>query len=214
MKKTIAALAVAAVVLGGVGFVAASQTASAEEATVQTASDTVRPLGPITEVLDELVADGTITADQAQAITDALASRLPAGPRMGERPGAGPMQEGLESVADALGMTTDEVRTALVGGESIADLAEAQGIDVDTLVATLTAEAQSHLTQAVADGRISQERADEISQTIAERIDAMVNGEMPHPFMDGRQGVRGDRMGGEHRPGGPMGGGFGPGAGA
>src|SRR3546814_8202361 len=67
------------------------------------ASDAERS-GWVEDALEPLVADGTITADQADAVEDALQDARP------ERRGPGP---GLEAAAEALGMTDDELRDAL-----------------------------------------------------------------------------------------------------
>lgn len=203
MKKALTVLAIAAVVLGGFGFIATSQSASAQEAT----TDTVRPLGPIDGVLDQLVDDGTINADQAQAIRDALVAEAPFGPR-GFRGHGGP---GLDVVAGTLGMTTDELLAALQDGQTIAEIA---GEQLPEVTAALQAQAEERIDQALADGRIDAGQAADAKANAAERIDAMVNGDLPcgdGPHADGFGGrMRGGHMGGGFGPGG---GGFGPGAG-
>ncbi len=71
---------------------------------------------------------------------------------------------GLDEAAAALGMTTDELRTALAGGQSIADVAKAKGVDLakvtDALVAAYTKHEQDEVTagsetQAEADKEIA-----------------------------------------------------------
>jgi hypothetical protein len=106
---------------------------------------------------------------------------------------------GLEIAADALGMTESELLSALQDGQSIADVAEEQGVDVQEVVDALVAAATERLDEAVEEGRVDEERADEIKADLPERIAAMVE----------REGFRG-RWG--RGPGGlGPGGGMGPG---
>lgn len=143
----------------------------------------------ITEALAGLVEDGTITEDQASAVAEELAASMPmrgGPPGAGQRgggPGGGSLHRGgphgmlmegarlaLETAAETLGMDGGALRAALRDGSSLADLAEQQGVAVDDVVAALVDEAEEHLAQAVADGRITQERADEIAATLSERL--------------------------------------------
>ncbi|MFZ5904800.1 MAG: hypothetical protein ACOYZ8_14735 [Chloroflexota bacterium] len=70
----------------------------------------------------------------------------------------------LAAAAEALGMTTDELSAALQEGQTLEDLAEAAGVDIaDVQAAVSAARAESmraRIEQALADGTISQEKAD------------------------------------------------------
>jgi hypothetical protein len=138
----------------------------------------------IRDALADLVADGTITEDQADAVaaalddSDALRPGLPGGPF---GPGGRAMVPlDLDAAADALGMTTDELWDALsADGATLADIAEDQGVDSDTLVDALVAAAEERLEQAVTDGRLTQEQADELMETVPERVAAAIEREFP-----------------------------------
>lgn len=65
-------------------------------------------------------------------------------------------------VAEALGMTTEELETALAGGQSLSDLMTAQGIDADTLQTNVQAAYEAAVARAVADGVITQAQADAV----------------------------------------------------
>jgi len=104
----------------------------------------------------------------------------------GDRPfmdGRGPgghgmmLGEGLETAADALGVTESELLSALEDGQSIADVAEQRGGDVQEVVDTLVAAATERLDQAVEDGRVDEDRAEEIKAALPDRIAAMVERE-------------------------------------
>ena len=73
-------------------------------------------------------------------------------------------EAGLEAAAAALGMTVDELRTQLWAGESLADLADEAGVDLqvvqDAVTAANEAATRDAIAQAVDDGTITQAHAD------------------------------------------------------
>jgi hypothetical protein len=85
----------------------------------------------------------------------------------------------LATVAEALGMTPDEVREALQGGQTIAELADSKGVEVQTVIDAIVDDIEEHLAQAVEDGRLTQAEADEKAANAEERATALVNGELP-----------------------------------
>lgn len=161
-----------------------SSTDTTDDSATVTATDETPAAAPdrgarIRETLQALVDDGTITAEQADAVAEHLAEQMPRGGR-GHAGGRG--FDGTV-VADALGVTVDELRAALQDGQSIADVAAAEGVDVQVVVDALVAEARSRIADAVADGRITQEEADarlaDLEAAITERVEtagAMMGG--------------------------------------
>lgn len=127
----------------------------------------------LADSLSKLVTAGTITQAQADSITAALEANRPAGmpddgmggpgmgrhhgkggPGMGGEGKGGPGMgrgrgAGLEAAATALGITADELRTELQSGKSIADVATAQGVNVQTVIDALVAEAKTRITDMV-----------------------------------------------------------------
>lgn len=69
--------------------------------------------------------------------------------------------EGLRTAAEALGMTVDELRTELEAGKSIAQVAEDQDVDVQTVIDALVADAT--------------ERLEELQASLPERMTELVN---------------------------------------
>lgn len=63
-------------------------------------------------------------------------------------------------IAEALGMTVDELQAARAGGKSVADLAKEKGIKVDDLTNKMLNAKKSQLEQLVKDGKITQEQLD------------------------------------------------------
>jgi hypothetical protein len=139
--------------------------------------------------LQPLVDDGTITADQLDAVVDALEAAGPpmGGHGFGHGPGRG---ANLDAAAEAIGITTDELGQALRDGSSIADVAAEHGVDVQVVIDAMVADLQDHLADEVASGEHTQEEADAILADATERITAMVNGELPAGPPEGHFGGR------------------------
>jgi hypothetical protein len=132
------------------------------------------------ETLQPLVDDGTITQAQADAVIAALEAARPEGGR-GMGPGGPGMGHGrgghgLEAAATALGITADELRTAIEGGQTIAEVATEKGVDVQTVIDAMVAELKAHLDAEVAAGEHTQEEADAKLADAVERITEHVNG--------------------------------------
>ena len=108
----------------------------------------------------------------AASVTTAYAQDdTPATPPAGQ-PGDRPDRGGkrgmgeteLAAAAKVLGMTADEVSAALAEGKTLADLAATAGVDVqdvkDAISAVHAEEMRANIAAAVADGSMSQEKAD------------------------------------------------------
>lgn len=146
------------------------------------------------DALAPLVENGTITRTQADAVVGALEEARPVKGRLG--PGRGGFRFGiarnLDIAAEAMGITAEELRTALREGNSLADVARDNGVEPEAVVNALAAHLKDHLDAAVAAGRLTQEQADGKLSGATDRIRAMVNGELP---LKARRG--------HHRFGGP-----------
>ena len=104
----------------------------------------------------------------------------------------------LVTVAKTLNMTEAELKAELVAGKSIADVAKAQNVDIDTVIAALTTEFTAHLAEEVTSGKHTQAEADAKLAEFKTRVTTMVNtAGLP-------QGKRGP--GGHEGKGGPRGG--------
>lgn len=87
---------------------------------------------------------------------------------------AGAGAGGLDVAAVALGLSQDELRAALADGDSLADVAGQQDVAVEDLVDALVAAAQEHMQEAVDQGRLTQEQADEMIDVMKDRMDEHV----------------------------------------
>lgn len=79
----------------------------------------------------------------------------------------------LGTVAEVLGLEVDELRTQLSDGATIADVA---GDDLDAVIDALVAEKTERIAEAVEDGRLTQEEADEKLAEVENRVNDKVNG--------------------------------------
>lgn len=209
LRRAVAAGAVGLVGVTGIAVGASVLPAAAatdDDATEEVADDAtpVRHQERIRETLEARVQDGTITAAQADELAATLAQQL--GPRGGFGHGHGERGVALTAAADALGLTTDELRAALADGSTLADVAEDQGVAVDDLVAALVAAAEERIDDAVADGRLTAEEAEqrkaELTERMTERVQSGLGGGEQHRAMRGEgHGDGHGRMHGQMRGG-------------
>ena len=132
------------------------------------------------ETLQALVDDGTITAEQADAVTAHIVANRPEG-----RPGHGGHGHGGhrgfdgEVVAGLLGIDAETLRTELRSGKSIAGIATEQGVDIQTVIDALVTEAQTHIDLMVENGRLTETEATGNLADVTERITEQVNTARP-----------------------------------
>lgn len=198
MKKSLAATAIAATALGGAAAGATLFTpviAGAQDAPEAPAdADTLAApeSGRLTEALQGLVDDGTINESQRDAVVTALQEyRAENGGPRGHGHGHGPRGGGV--IAETLGLEPTELRDALESGQSLADVAAAQGVSTDAIVDALVDQAEERVNDALEAGRIDEDQASEILAQAEDRAEALVNGEIQP----------GERGFGRRGPGGP-----------
>ena len=73
-------------------------------------------------------------------------------------------------LAEALGMTTEELFAAQTAGQTVAEIAAAQGVELADVVAAVVAPRAERLTQAVAEGTLTQEQADAMLAAMTEQM--------------------------------------------
>ncbi|GAB4526259.1 MAG: hypothetical protein Fur0018_11430 [Anaerolineales bacterium] len=118
-----------------------------------------------------VVALGIGAVAYAQSATPPAAntpnSDAPAGRPFGHGPGDpenNPLHDYMtNALADAFGLTTDELQALHDNGTTLMDYAAEQGMSVADFQATMQAARSTALEQAVADGVITQEQADQMS---------------------------------------------------
>ena len=188
IKRSVAITAIAASTLGGVAAGAAFFTpmiAGAQDDVVEAEQAAPERGERISEALQVLVDDGTLTEAQRDAVVETLQNARPDRGEFHDHHGQrGP--RGAGEIAEILGLEGSEMREALRNGSSIAELAEAQGIDSADVVDAIVARAEERLETAVENGRIDDTQAAEMLTQAAERAEDLVNGEIEFGGRRGR----------------------------
>ncbi len=132
------------------------------------------------EVKDAAVEDFESTLDERLSSTDALPER-----GSGGHGGRGGMSGGVsaESVlADLSDIDIDEIRTMRQDGQSLAQIAESEGVDIDTVIDTVIEKTTEQLQADVDEGRIDEDRKTEILEDLRTRLEEMVTSTDPMPL--------------------------------
>jgi uncharacterized protein DUF2680 len=170
-----------------------------------------RKAAAIREALKGLVDDKTLTSEQADKVAEKLSTGEGARAFSGLRPGGpgglggpgrmrggggllgveGPQAD--EAAAKVLGMSVEDLRTALRDGSTLAELAKKQGKDVDDLVSALVTVAKDRVAEGVKAGKLTQETADRIVKTLEQRVRTVVQNGRPGPgAFGGRMHMKGE----------------------
>jgi len=186
-KKKIAAVAVTAIALslGTVGVSSANaakatksvaKSANAGVANPMAGNPTKGPEGNIKTVLDGLVAKGTITQAQADAVLAALVAARPAKGDDGDRPDRSTMnaQRAAEEalVASTLGIDAATIKTRLAAGETLAAIA---GSKKDALITALVALETKEIDADVAAGKLTPAQATTLKADLTAHVTERVN---------------------------------------
>ena len=158
-------------------------------------------------LLSSLVAKGTITQSQADAIiaaqTAAEAARDALRPAMGPKDGIkGGLNQQLTLVATTLGLDTKTVLTRMQAGESLATIA---GAKKDALITALVADETKRIDAAVTAGKLTAAQATTLKTNLVAHVTEIVNATPPVGLKMGDRDGKGGPMGGRGH-GGPMGG--------
>ena len=196
MRKTLTAAGVTAGLLATSAFglaVVDPFTAVAQEGSATTTApdttDTERPApgDRIRAALQGLVDDGTLNAAQVDAVVTALDDARP------DHGGRRHLGARLDGVAEILGIDDADLVTALRDGQTLAEIAAANDVSVDTVVEALVGQAEARIDAAVEAGRLTAEEATTKKAELTDRITAMVNGERPERAPFGGRGFGGRR---------------------
>jgi len=126
------------------------------------------------QVIDNAVASGRITPEQGEEMKENPGKARRGLVRKAAAGIHGIIAGAIDVAAETIGITRDEVKEGLTNGQSLGQIAEANGSSVAELKAALIGAAEARLAEAVSSGRISQEQADRIEAGLAEKIDALI----------------------------------------
>ena len=201
-KKTVIAVAITTVALtiGSVGIsqASSSKTKVVSTKTTRTSSNGITnpmtnakaPEAAVASVLAALVAKGTITQGQADAIKAAFLAAAPLRGDGGPGKGIGPKnadRAALEAlVSKTIGVDSATVRTRLAAGESLGAIAGAKKAE---LISVLVAEHTKRIDAAVTAGKLTAAQA----TTLKAGLTAHVTAEVDRVGGPGRGKGKGDR---------------------
>lgn len=179
---------------GGVDLEVAAETLGVTTDELRTQLEAGKSLANVAEaegvdkqkLIDALVAAGEARLDEAKAaLPDRIAEAVDATHTPGEHGGPGGRGPGgrggasLETAAKALGISEDDLKAELQDGKTIAEVAKEKGVDKQTVIDALVAEAETRSAEAVKTGKITQAEADEHLEDATERITTMVDEGFP-----------------------------------
>lgn len=188
-------------VLGGGAAVAATQLSPTEESDA-IVEDAAKQLGVSADKLDAALAQAlenrVDAADAAGTLTEAqgaeLKERIEAGEvrLLGLGPGGGHRGHhgfvDFAAAADFLGVTEAKLRSSLEDGDTLAEIATANGKTAAGLVDALVAAAKADLADKVAAGRLTDAQRDVIVADLEARMQDVVAGEFSFGFRGGHPG--------------------------
>lgn len=188
-KKTVVAGTVGAVAASGLGLVllgaplASAATTDSSSTSSSATTNVSNRLQAIKDALAGLVGDGTLTQAQADTVAGTLNSSDAL--RGGGHGGHGGHLIDLDTAATTIGISTDDLRTALdADGATLASVAADHNVTQQKLVDALVAAAKTHLTEEVTEGDLTQAQADAKAATLSADITTAVG----QQFTGGRGG--------------------------
>ena len=126
----------------------------------------------VKDVLDRLVANGTITQAQEDAILKAFKDA--AGQHKGEAKRV--MVDLMKLSSDYLGIPLGQLKQQLASGRSLGEIANAtSGRSRDGLLSFLVQQATAQIDKALADGKITKDQADRLKAHLTERLTKFVD---------------------------------------
>lgn len=146
-------------------------------------------LEELEQALDEKVEAGALSEEKAARIYEAAEKGLPRianahrPPPGNGRPGPGrdALAHELKIAADTIGIPVAELAEMLRDGGTIAEAAEANEVEVDTVIEAMVAPVNDRIDEAVANGRIDESKGDELKERALDRITRFVNEGLPQP---------------------------------
>jgi uncharacterized protein (DUF433 family) len=132
----------------------------------------------LTQQIDQKAAAGTIDAgraDQAKQKLPDVANRFVNETK--QRRGHRILKDAVQAAAKEIGVSVNELKDARNSGKSIAQVAKDHNKSVDDVVDAVVKAAASDIDQAVKDGKLDAQKADQIKQKLPDRVKLLVNRE-------------------------------------
>jgi polyhydroxyalkanoate synthesis regulator phasin len=213
-KKVIAVVVTTLALTAGTVGVAGAASKASKVSITKTATSVANKVGvgpeqAMATILKDLVAKGTITQVQADAITASVtAARAAAEANRPMRGMGGPGKADRAAIetliSTTIGIDSATIKSRLQAGESLAQIA---GTKKDALIAALVADHTKRIDAGVTAGALTAAQATEMKKNLVAHVTEEVN-EVggKGPFGKGPKGGKGGHEGRGHGHGGPMGG--------
>jgi transposase-like protein len=133
----------------------------------------------LTQQIDQKAAAGTVDAaraEQAKQKVPELANRFVNNTKP-QRRGHRVLKDAVQAAAKEIGVSENDLKQALKDGKSIAQVAKEHDKSAGDVVDAIVKKATSAIDQAVKDGKLDSEKADEIKQKLPDRAKQLVNRE-------------------------------------
>ena len=182
----LAAMVTGAFILNAVVPASAGQLSSQTSQATETPSQSTPPACgahlSLKDVLDNLVKDGTISQDQEDKIVAALkaaheankaanaanATSQPRTPRLNA------MKAAVQVAADKIGVTVEELKSAVQGGQSIADVAAAHNVAQADVEQAIVDAGNTKVDAAVTAGTLTQQQGQFAKNALPEAANRLV----------------------------------------
>jgi polyhydroxyalkanoate synthesis regulator phasin len=159
---------------------AVDQTSSSSSTASSSSTPACGTRATLKDVLDKLVADGTITQDQETKILDAVkaahdSNKSARAGTQARAPKVKAIQEAAQVSADKIGITIDELKTAVKGGQSVADLATAHNVAPADVEKAIVDAGTAKIDAAVTAGTITDQQGGFLKARLPEMANTFVN---------------------------------------
>jgi len=149
-------------------------------------------LNAATEQIAQAAADGRITQERADRMTENLPDLIERGLNgdlFGNRVGRRPLRQVSEQIlvnvtADETGLRPAEILQQLRDGSTLAEIITTNGGSVDETITAAVAAATERINEAVANGNMTQEQADMLTESLQDVYTAAINGEIGYPRLE------------------------------
>ncbi|MCL5946523.1 MAG: hypothetical protein M1298_00665, partial [Chloroflexi bacterium] len=191
MRRQFLVVSAAGILLAGGVVIAGHQQVSASmlaqttttTSTTQTSTTATRgQSGPLQHVLNQLVSQGTISKAQEATILTSWQQYLRQHPPLHHFGGlhrGGFGFQGLSVIASTLKLTPQQLMTDLHNGQTIAQIAQQQGVALSTVKAAAIDRVKARLDQAVQRGRITQAQENTFLANLNKRLDTLFTSQWP-----------------------------------
>lgn len=132
----------------------------------------------LTARINEAVANGKLTQERADQLIERLGTAVEwvfSGEVRGSLAERLAQVAVLQMAADQTGLTRAELMAELRAGNSLADVLTVNGVDVNAFIDEAVTKLDTQLDKLVENGRIDQERADELLANFRERLTERIN---------------------------------------